>query len=130
LPHPRVSCDADTCTHWLSGDVCGARGISVFHGEDDQTTTASEPTECKTFRPRSGLTSYVASMDNVNWSGLIQGSLDADAPATPDVACIVSSCRHYRPGDLCDADEVRISGRGADTGPDTDCQTYDEKDGN
>ncbi len=124
-----VSCEVDTCTHWLPGDACGARSIDILHEEENRMAQMAEHTECKTFYAREGVTSYLGSMDNVNWAGMVREPLEPGTQAVPEVACTVDSCRYWGRGDLCDTDEIRVSGRGASECQDTNCQTYEKKDG-
>lgn len=88
-----------------------------------------EQTECKTFYGRSGVSSYLGSMDNVNWLGMVREPLLPGTQATPEVACTVASCKYWREGDLCDADEIKVSGQGADECQDTNCATYVSREG-
>jgi predicted DNA-binding protein len=113
----------------LPGDACGARSIDILHEEENRMAQMAEHTECKTFYAREGVTSYLGSMDNVNWAGMVREPLEPGTQAVPEVACTVDSCRYWGRGDLCDTDEIRVSGRGAGECQDTNCQTYEKKDG-
>ncbi len=88
-----------------------------------------EQTECKTFYGRGGVTSYLGSMDNVNWVGMAVDPLMAGVQATPTVTCVVDSCKYWLEGNLCEAEEIRVSGRGANECQDTNCATYENRRG-
>lgn len=128
MPQPIVTCEVDTCTHWLPGNRCGAANIDVLYEEEGKMARMAEQTECKTFYGRGGVTSYLGSMDNTNWTGMVLDPLMAGRQASPTVTCIVESCKYWLEGDLCDAEEIYIGGRGADECQDTNCATYEEKD--
>lgn len=122
---PNVTCEADTCTHWLPGNVCAAGSIDVLHEEEGKMAERVEQTMCKTFYGKSrGVTSYLGSADNVNWSGMVAEPLMPGKQASPDVTCVVDSCKYWTEGDLCEADEIRVTGQGANECQDTNCKTY------
>ncbi len=121
-------CEVDTCTHWLSGNLCGAGNIDILHEEEGKMAEQSEHTECKTFYHRGGVSSILGSVDNVNWSGVLRESVVRDREMTPSVTCIVDSCTFWREGDLCDADEIKVSGQGANECQDTNCVTFEPAD--
>ncbi|RJQ08003.1 MAG: DUF1540 domain-containing protein [Bacillota bacterium] len=127
MPEPVVRCEVDTCTHWLPGNVCAANNIDILYEEEGKMAQSPEQTECKTFYNRRGVTSYLGSMDNVNWLGMVEEPLMTGRQTTPTVTCTVESCRFWREGDLCDADEIKVSGQGANECQDTNCGTYEEE---
>ncbi len=126
-PQPTVLCEVDTCTHWLPGNLCGAGSIDILYEEEGKMAERVEQTECKTFYKRGGVSSYLGSMDNVNWRGMVREPLLPGIQATPEVSCTVESCKYWHDGDLCDAAEIKVSGRGANECQDTDCATYESK---
>lgn len=129
MPNPMITCEVDTCTHWLTGGRCGARNIDILPEEEGRMARQPEHTECKTFYAKGGVTSYLGSMDNVNWTGLAKEPFEPGTQVTPTVTCTVDSCRYWASGDLCAAEEVAVSGRGADECQDTNCRTYADQDG-
>lgn len=127
MPGPVVSCEVNTCTHWLPGDVCAAANIDILHEEEGKMAERAEQTECKTFYGRGGAASYLGSMDNVNWAGMAVEPFASGRQATPSVSCVVDSCKYWRSGDLCEADKIKVSGRDADECQDTNCATFEPK---
>ncbi len=122
---PVVKCEVDSCTHWLSGDKCGAGSIDILHEEEGKMAQRREQTECKTFHSKKGgATSYLGSMDNVNWTGMVEEPLEEGTQATPGVTCVVDTCKYWHDGDLCKAEEIEVTGRGANECQDTNCKTY------
>ena len=124
---PIVKCEVDTCTHWLNGNLCGASNIDVLGEEEGRMPELAEQTECKTFYEKNGITSYLGSMDNVNWGGLVSGLLTPGQDVTPSVTCVVDSCVYWDEGNLCGAQEIKVTGRGADECQDTNCQTFAQR---
>lgn len=124
---PRVSCEVNTCTHWLPGDLCGAANIDILYEEEGHMAMADAHTECKTFYKRDGITSYLGSLDNVNWGGIISSPLRAGQQITPAVVCIVESCKYWAQHNLCNAQDIKVSGRAADECQDTNCVTFELK---
>lgn len=127
MPHksPRVVCEVNTCTHWLPGDLCGAANIDILYEEEGRMAKKDAHTECKTFYKRSGLTSYLGSLDNVNWGCLISGPFKGGQQITPAVVCIVESCKYWVNGNLCEANAIKVAGRSADECQDTNCATFE-----
>lgn len=121
---PKVKCHVDTCTHWMSG-MCGAGNIDILNEEEGKMSQQDEQTECKTFYKRDGVSSYLGSMDNVNWSGMTSSVVGGEM--TPSVTCVVDSCQYWANGDLCHADLIEVSGSGADECQDTNCRTFKQK---
>jgi hypothetical protein len=128
LSGPVVTCEVDTCTHWLPGNLCGAANIDILHEEEGRMAEQPEHTECKTFYDRRGVSSLLGSLDNVNWTGLVREPFVSGRDLTPTVTCIVESCRYWRDGDLCEADEIKVTGQGADECQDTNCGTFERRD--
>ncbi len=127
---PTVSCEVDTCTHWLPGNLCGAASIDILHEEEGKMAQRAEQTECKTFYSKSrGVTSYLGSMDNVNWTGMASEPFAGGQQTSPAVACVVDSCKYWHEGDLCAAESIHVSGRGANECQDTNCRTYENAGG-
>ncbi|HHV94483.1 MAG TPA: DUF1540 domain-containing protein [Firmicutes bacterium] len=124
--HPKVVCEADTCTHWLPGDVCGAANIDILN-EEEQAAESVEHTMCKTFAERRGLANLLGSADNVNWRGAIEAAIIPGKDLSPTTTCVVDSCVYWEEGNLCAADEIFISGSGATECQDTNCETFRKK---
>ena len=121
---PKVQCEVNTCTHWLPGEICGAANIDILFEEEGRMAKADAHTECKTFYKRDGITSYLGAMDNVNWGGLVSGPFRDGQQVSPEVVCIVESCKFWTKGNLCEADGIRVTGRSADECQDTNCGTF------
>lgn len=124
---PMVKCEVNTCTHWLPGELCGAANIDILFEEEHRMAEADAHTECKTFYKRDGISSYLGSMDNVNWGGLASGPFRDGLQVTPEVVCIVESCKYWEKGNLCNADVIKVTGRSADECQDTNCATFSNK---
>jgi len=127
LSGPVVHCEVDTCTHWLPGNACAAANIDILYEEEGKMAEQPEHTECKTFYARRGVASFLGSMDNVDWMGMAREPFMDGKQINPSVTCVVESCVHWREGDLCDADEIKVSGQGADECQDTNCETFEAK---
>lgn len=121
---PKVKCHVNTCTHWLSG-MCGAGNIDILNEEEGKMSRMDEQTECKTFYKREGVTSYLGSMDNVNWGGMTSSLVGGEM--SPSVTCVVHSCQFWEDGDLCHADAIEVTGSNADECQDTNCRTFKQK---
>ncbi|ABO49029.1 protein of unknown function DUF1540 [Desulforamulus reducens MI-1] len=124
---PRVLCEVNTCTHWLLGNLCTAANIDILYEEEGKMAQKDAHTECKTFYKKNGITSYLGSMDNVNWGGLVSGSFREGQQITPAVVCIVESCKYWAKGNLCEAETIQVSGQNANECQDTNCKTFEEK---
>lgn len=124
---PKVKCEVNTCTHWLPGELCGAANIDILFEEERRMAERDTHTECKTFYKRDGISSYLGSLDNVNWSGMVSGPFKAGPQVTPEVVCMVESCKYWQQDNLCNADAIRVTGRSADECQDTNCATFSTK---
>ncbi|MDQ7794382.1 MAG: DUF1540 domain-containing protein [bacterium] len=122
---PTVKCEVNTCTHWLPGERCGAGNVDVLHEEESQMSRSAQQTQCKTFYQRRGVANLLGSMDNVNWGGLASAAFQPGGAISPSVTCTVNSCRYWGAGNLCQADEIQVTGEGADESQDTNCHTFD-----
>ncbi len=120
---PVVECEVDTCVHWLSGNICSAGNIDILHEEEGVMARKVEQTECKTFSERRG-SNLLGGMDNVNWTGTMSEVLPGKQ-ATPTVTCVVDSCTFWSEGNLCDADNIKVSGPNANECQDTNCETFE-----
>lgn len=120
----KVKCHVNTCTHWLKG-MCGAGNIDILNEEEGNMSNSTEQTECKTFYKAEGVTDYMGSMDNVNWTGTTASLLGGDM--SPSVTCTVDSCKYWGKDDECQADMIEVSGSQADECQDTNCQTFEER---
>ncbi len=119
----QVKCHVNTCTHWLSGQ-CGAGNIDILN-ETEIMPRSSEDTECKTFHRKEGITSYISSMDNVNWSGIASTLTGVDM--NPTITCVVDTCHYWGQNDECHADAIEESGSDAEHSQDTNCGTFKPK---
>ena len=115
-----VRCEVNTCIHWLANAQCGATGIGIRSG-DGGLPGSPTGTACRTFYRKRGLANYLGSLQSLNWWGVI--GLESES-AGPQVECRVSNCRFWTPGDLCQADQITVSGPGAATSADTNCATF------
>jgi hypothetical protein len=109
----------------MPGNLCSADGIDILNEEEDKMSGNAEQTECKTFYQRRGAASYLGSADNVNWDGMVSEVASLGHQMTPKVTCVVDSCKYWEDGDLCDADGISVTGKGADECQDTNCETFD-----
>lgn len=125
MSRPRVICEVDTCTHWIPGNLCGAANIDILHEEEGKMAQADPQTECKTFYKKTGITSYLGSMDNVNWGGVLTGAFRDGTQVVPSVTCVVDTCTYWKDGNLCAAQEIKVTGQGANECQDTNCATFD-----
>ncbi|MBI2914776.1 MAG: DUF1540 domain-containing protein [Firmicutes bacterium] len=123
---PRVECEVDTCTHWLTGDRCAAANIDILNEDEARMSEIAEQTECKTFYNRSGITSYLGSMDNVNWVEMAREPFEEGKQLTPSVTCVVDSCKYWSTGEQCHAEAIKVTGQGADECQDTNCGTFEK----
>ncbi len=126
---PVVSCEVNTCTHWLPGQRCGAGNIDILHEEEGHMARSPQHTQCKTFAQRRGVPNLLGSLDNVNWQGLTSAYFRPGQQITPTVTCVVSSCRFWGDGNVCEADRIEVTGLDADESQDTNCHTYDRRQG-
>ncbi|GAB6181703.1 DUF1540 domain-containing protein [Desulfotomaculum defluvii] len=124
---PKVLCEVNSCTHWLPGNLCGAANIDILYEEEGKMAQRDAQTECKTFYKRNGITSYLGSMDNVNWGGIASGPFKDGQQITPGVVCIVESCKYWDRGNLCDAEIIQITGKNANECQDTNCASFKRK---
>lgn len=122
----KVRCHVNTCTHWLKG-MCGAGNIDILNEEEGRMSNIAEQTECKTFYKADGATDYLGSMDNVSWGGMTSSLLGGDM--SPAVTCTVNTCRYWSNGNECHADLIEVTGSHASECQDTNCQTFEDKDG-
>jgi len=126
MSKPTIECEVNTCTHWISGNQCGAANIDILNKEDNTIAQSDTYTECKTFTKKQGLTSLFNSMDNVNWSGVISSIFTEDQQLNPTVTCVVDSCHFWADDNRCEAERIKIAGSGADKCQDTCCATFTE----
>jgi hypothetical protein len=124
MPGPDVKCVAHTCTHWMTGDLCGARNIDIMHEEEEHMAQTVEETMCKTFSHANTIFQMIGSMDNVNWKGAIFETVAPGYRIKPSVTCTVSSCEYWGEGSLCVARAIEISGMNANECQDTNCVTF------
>lgn len=127
MSEPRIECEVDTCTHWINGNLCGAANVDILHEEEGEMAQADAQTECKTFVKKKGLANLLGSADNVNWGGLISSVFMPGQQVTPSVTCVVNTCHFWTRDNLCEADAVKVTGRGADECQDTNCATFINK---
>lgn len=127
MGHPQVKCVVNTCTHWLTGDLCGARNIDIIYEEEYKVAENPEHTQCKTFEQRRGLANTLGSMDNVNWGGVLAHTLLPGSETSPSVTCTVHSCRYWQEVNRCTAERIDVVGMSADESQDTNCCTFQLK---
>ncbi|MEM5795661.1 MAG: DUF1540 domain-containing protein [Bacillota bacterium] len=122
---PRVKCVVNTCTHYMSGDVCAADNIHIWHEQQGRMSQAKKETECKSFHKNENLLDMVGAMHNVDVGGMATAPFLDGQQLSPGVKCIVSTCAYWDNGDYCVADAIEISGRDARECGDTDCRTFE-----
>ncbi|MGB9660577.1 MAG: DUF1540 domain-containing protein [Moorellaceae bacterium] len=124
---PKVKCEVNTCTHWMTGNQCNAGNIDITHEEEGKMSQISEHTQCKTFNQRRGWANTLGSLDNINWAGLVSNSILAGGEIYPSVTCIVNSCQYWAEGNRCMAEKIDVVGANADECQDTNCYTFKPK---
>lgn len=122
MGRPDVTCEVSTCNHWVPGKICGAANIDILNEQGDMPDS-SMGTKCKTYSKR-GVGSMIASMDNVNWSGVLTEAVMPGKQAVPTITCAVQNCNYWEDGNLCNADAIYVTGSGAHTDYETDCHTF------
>ena len=126
---PEVKCVVNTCTHYLYGDRCGAKNIDIVHEEETKMSLIVEQTMCKSFAHASSLANYLGSADNMNVAGTVMGLVNPAYQVHPSVACTVSSCEYWGEGAICVAKAIEITGRDSNECQDTNCQTFEKRQG-
>jgi hypothetical protein len=127
LISPRVICYVNTCTHYIAGNLCGARNIDIMHEQESRMSQIDEHTMCKTYHEAKGVTSYLGSMDNVNWTGSVAEMLLPGHHLDPSVSCTVASCKYWQEGRLCVAEGIEVTGALANECQDTNCKTFESR---
>lgn len=127
LASPRVKCVVSSCNHWMPGDLCTAENIDILNQQDLAAQIPGD-TECKTFSQR-GIRSMIASMDNVNWTGMAEEPFKEGRQITPSVTCTVDSCIYWDEGDRCGVDAIEVTGRDASECEETNCETFENREG-
>lgn len=100
----RIRCHAETCSH-NSASICYANGINVA----GEMAHEKQETCCSSFLDR---TIYSSLTNNTATGG------DCDR-----IACDVTSCVYQKNGD-CSAEEIEVSGQGANGYLETQCNTF------
>jgi hypothetical protein len=126
---PSVKCVVNTCTHYLYGDRCGARNIDIMHEEETSMSLVVEQTMCKSFAHARGIANYLGSADNVNWTGTAMGLVNPEFKVSPSVSCTVSTCEYWGEGAICIASGIEITGRNSNECQDTNCVTFEKREG-
>jgi len=126
-PQTTVKCTVNTCTHYLRGDRCGAANIDILHDQEDRMPESSEHTECKTFYKKGGVANMLGSMNNVNWQGVVRGTVSTGSEVNPSITCVVDNCRFWAPGNECHAEVIEVSGKNANECRDTKCATFEQR---
>ncbi len=127
---PLVKCEVNSCTHWMPDNICAAGNIDILYEEEGKMAREDAQTECKTFHgKRRGVTSYLGSMDNVDWPGMVAEPFAEGRQANPSVTCVVESCKYWAEGDQCEAETIEVTGEDADECQDTNCKTFERKEG-
>lgn len=127
LASQKVKCVVNSCNHWIPGDLCSAENIDILNQQDLDAGVPGD-TECKTFSKR-GVRSMIASIDNVNWSGMAEEPFKEGRQITPSVTCTVDSCVYWDEGDRCGADAIEVTGRDASECEETNCETFENREG-
>lgn len=115
-----LSCSATNCVNNMSG-VCSAITINVF----GSNAHSSEKTECETFAEK-GIKNALANALNMNVVGELKQVFNSESIVmSPSIRCSAISCIHNE-NNLCDADNIMVSGIGAKTSGKTQCETFRE----
>lgn len=121
---PKVVCSVNTCTHYITGNLCGALNIDIMHEEEGHMAREIDQTMCKTFHEANGITSYLGSIDNVNWSGALLEMVLPGQQMDPSISCTVASCKYWDEGRRCVATAIEVTGAMANECQDTNCKTF------
>ncbi len=121
---PQVECSVSTCAHWMPQSLCAAGKIDVLNQSAGQMAQSIDESECKTFIGRASISNMVSSLDNVNWGGTVAEPFAAGTQLTPDVTCVIETCKYWEDGDGCSATAIRITGSHAQDCQDTNCATF------
>jgi hypothetical protein len=124
-----VKCVVDTCTHYLYGDRCGAENIDIMHEHETQMSQIAEQTMCKSFAYGRSLANYLGSADNMNWTGTAIGLVNPQYIVPVSITCTVSSCNYWGEGSICVAKGIEITGRDSNECQDTNCKTFEQREG-
>jgi len=120
----KVVCYVNTCTHYVAGDLCGARNIDIMHENERHMSAIVDQTMCKTFHEAKGITDYLGTIDNVNWTGSAMEVVLPGHHLDPTISCTVASCVYWAEGRRCTANEIRVTGAMANECQDTNCKTF------
>lgn len=123
---PQVTCKVTTCIHYIQ-DMCSAGNIDVLYEEEGRMSRKQAHTECKTFYKKRGLANFIGGLDNVNWLGVATEFALPGQQMSPSVTCIVTSCKYWEQGNVCNAQEITVVGIDARECQDTDCSTFDRR---
>ncbi len=124
MTSPHVTCYVNTCVHYVTGDLCGARNIDIMHEEEGRMAQIVDQTMCKTFHETKGITDYLGSMDNTNWTGTVMELTVPGHHLDPSVSCTVASCDYWAEGRRCVATSIVVNGAQANECQDTNCRTF------
>lgn len=123
---PKVRCEIKSCTHWIPGSRCGAAKIDILNEEVGRMSQEAEQTVCKTFSERRGLANLMGSADNVNWVGFAEEFVGTGRKLNPKITCVVDTCKYWHSGNLCNADDIEVSGKSdASECQATNCNTFE-----
>ena len=124
---PRVVCYVNTCTHFVTGNLCGARNIDIMHETESSMAQIDDQTMCKTYHEGGKVTSYLGSMDNKNWVGGVAEMVLPGHHLDPSVSCTVASCSYWKEGRICTAHAIEVTGAMANECQDTNCKTFESR---
>lgn len=122
--NPVVKCTVNQCTHYMPGDQCMAAKISIYNDESGNTSSTSSETQCRSFHHRKTVGDMVGALHNSNVGGMVSAAFLEGTQVTPTVECFVNNCKFWDSGNLCTANEIKVSGLNAARTPDTDCETF------
>jgi hypothetical protein len=123
----QVVCYVNSCTHYVAGNLCGARNIDIMHEEEGHMAQIVDQTMCKTFHEANGVTSYLGSMDNVNLTGALLEMVLPGHQMDPSISCTVASCKYWEEGRRCVAEAIEVTGVTANECQDTNCKTFERR---
>lgn len=124
MSNPLVKCNVDECTHYMSGDQCMAAQISIYNNEHLAESTDCEDTQCKSFHSKKGISDVVGALHNANVAGTVSAPFMDGTQITPNVECFVDNCHYWSGNNICQASQIKVSGKNAAQTADTDCETF------
>lgn len=123
--NPKVACQVEQCTHWMSGGQCMAEKVAIYNNAANVSSKTSADTQCKSFHPGNGVGDYVGALHNANVGGSMKAALVDGVQIAPSVDCYVDNCKYWHQGNACNAQSIEVNGMRASKTNDTDCGTFE-----